>query len=70
MVESAFKCRGHGFDPWSGRKIPHATEQLSLFTTTREACMPQRPNVAKYVIFFKEIQMANERWTEMFCPVQ
>ena len=23
----------HGFDPWSG-KIPHATEQLSLWATT------------------------------------
>ena len=25
--ESACQCRGHGFEPWSG-KIPHATEQL------------------------------------------
>ena len=28
--------QGHGFDPWSG-KIPHATEQLSLYTTTTES---------------------------------
>ena len=33
--ESACPCRGHGFDPWSG-KIPHATEQLSPCTTTTE----------------------------------
>ena len=33
--ESAFQCRGHGFDPWSG-KIPHAVEQLSPSTTTTE----------------------------------
>ena len=26
--ESACQCRGHGFEPWSG-KIPHAVEQLS-----------------------------------------
>ena len=25
--ESACQCRGHGFEPWSGR-IPHAVEQL------------------------------------------
>ena len=29
--ESAWKCRRHGFDPWSGR-TPHATEHLSLCT--------------------------------------
>ena len=33
--ESACHCRGHGFDPWSG-KIPHAAEQLSLCATTTE----------------------------------
>ena len=33
--ESACQCRGHGFDPWSGR-IPHATEQLSPWATTTE----------------------------------
>ena len=27
--ESACQCRGHGFEPWSG-KIPHAVEQLGL----------------------------------------
>ena len=27
VVESACQCRGHGFEPWSG-KIPHAAEQL------------------------------------------
>ena len=26
--ESACQCRGHRFEPWSG-KIPHAAEQLS-----------------------------------------
>ena len=36
--ESACQCRGHGFEPWSG-KIPHATELLSLCATTTElAC--------------------------------
>ena len=33
--ESACQCRGHGFEPWSG-KIPHAAEQLSLCATTTE----------------------------------
>ena len=33
--ESACQCRGHGFEPWSGR-IPHATEQLSPWATTTE----------------------------------
>ena len=34
--ESACQCRGHGFDPWSG-KIPHAEAWLSLCATTTEA---------------------------------
>ena len=29
------QCRGHGFEPWSG-KIPHAAEQLSPCATTTE----------------------------------
>ena len=33
--ESACRCRGHGFEPWS-RKIPHATEQLGPWATTTE----------------------------------
>ena len=33
--ESACQCRGHRFNPWSG-KIPHATEQLSPCATTTE----------------------------------
>ena len=33
-------CRGHAFNPWSG-KIPHATEQLSLCTTTTKAHVPR-----------------------------
>ena len=33
--EFACQCRGHGFEPWSG-KIPHATEQLGLWATTTE----------------------------------
>ena len=33
--ESACQCRRYSFDPWC-RKIPHATEQLSLCTTTTE----------------------------------
>ena len=37
--ESACQCRGHGFEPWSG-KIPHATEQLGPWATTAEpACL-------------------------------
>ena len=28
--ESACQCKGHGFEPWSG-KIPRAAEQLSLW---------------------------------------
>ena len=33
--ESACQCRGHGFEPWSG-KIPHAVEQLSPCATITE----------------------------------
>ena len=33
--ESACQCRGHGFEPWSG-KIPHAMEQLGPRATTTE----------------------------------
>ena len=33
--ESACLCRGHGFEPWSGR-IPYATEQLGPWATTTE----------------------------------
>ena len=32
---SACQCRGHGFEPWSG-KIPHAAEWLGLWATTTE----------------------------------
>ena len=38
--ESACQCRGHGFDPWSG-KIPRAAEQLSPCATTTEARVPR-----------------------------
>ena len=33
--ESACQCRGHVFEPWSG-KIPHATEQLGPWATITE----------------------------------
>ena len=33
--ESACQCRGHGFEPWSG-KIPHTAEQLGPWATTIE----------------------------------
>ena len=33
--ESACQCRGHGFEPWSGR-IPHAAEKLGPWATTAE----------------------------------
>ena len=33
--ESACQCRGHGFEPWSGR-IPHAAEQLGPWATSTE----------------------------------
>ena len=33
--ESAFQCRGHGFEPWSG-KIPHAAERLGPWPTIAE----------------------------------
>ena len=33
--ESACQCRGHGFEPWSGR-IPHTAEQLGPWATTTE----------------------------------
>ena len=34
--ESDFQCRGHGFDPRSG-KIPHAMGQLNLSATITES---------------------------------
>ena len=55
--ESACRCRGHGFEPWSGR-IPHAAEQLgpcatatepapwSLCSTSREATATRSPCTA------------------------
>ena len=33
--DSACQCRGHGFEPWSG-KIPHAAEQLGPWATIAE----------------------------------
>ena len=33
--ESACQCRGHGYEPWSG-KIPHAAERLGPWATTTE----------------------------------
>ena len=33
--ESACQCRGHGFEPWSGR-IPRAAEQLGPWATMTE----------------------------------
>ena len=38
--ESTCQCRGHGFEPWSGR-IPYAAQQLSPCATTTEACAPR-----------------------------
>ena len=36
--EFACQCRRHGIDPWS-EKIPHATEQLSLWATITESVL-------------------------------
>ena len=33
--ESAYQCRGHGFEPWSG-KIPHAVERLGPWAMITE----------------------------------
>ena len=33
--ESACQCRGHGFEPWSG-KIPHVAERLGPWATIAE----------------------------------
>ena len=38
VKESACQCRGHRFEPWSG-KIPHAAEQLSPCATTTEPAL-------------------------------
>ena len=44
VKESAYQCRGHGFNPWSW-KIPHVAEQLShlpqLLSLRCTACDPQ-----------------------------
>ena len=39
--ESTCQCKGHEFNPWSG-KTPHAMEQLSPCATTSE---PTRPRI-------------------------
>ena len=36
--ECACQCRGHGFEPWSG-KIPHAAEQLGPWATITEPAL-------------------------------
>ena len=41
--EPTHHCRRHRFNPWFG-KIPHATEQLSLYARTTEACVPWSPS--------------------------
>ena len=42
--QSACQCRGHWFEPWSGR-IPHAAEQLGPWATTTEpACLEPVPH--------------------------
>ena len=38
--ESACRCRGHGFEPWSG-KIPHAAERLGPWATITEPARPE-----------------------------
>ena len=41
--ESACQCKGHEFDTWS-RKIPHASEQLSLCPTAPEPTLWRPPS--------------------------
>ena len=36
VIESPYRCRSHGFDPWSG-KIPHAMRSPSLCAITANA---------------------------------
>ena len=38
--ESACQCRGHRFEPWSG-KIPHAAERLGPWATVAEPVRPE-----------------------------
>ena len=40
--ESAYQCKGHGFDPWSG-KTPDAAGQPGPQTPTTEAHAPWSP---------------------------
>ena len=40
VIESSCQCRGHGFNPVSG-KILHDNEQLSLCAATTEALAPK-----------------------------
>ena len=37
-LKSAYQCRGHGLNPWSG-KIPHAAKQLSPCATATEPAL-------------------------------
>ena len=40
--ESTYRCRSHGFDPWSG-KIPHAVRLPSPCATTADAhALPEK----------------------------
>ena len=45
--KSTCQCRGHGFNPWSG-KIPHAAEKLSPCVTTTEPAL-QGPRSCSYL---------------------
>ena len=59
--ESACQCKGHRFDPWSGR-IPHALGQLSPFATTTEA-WTQKPVICNKKSHYSEKpEHQNEEW--------
>ena len=72
--EFTFQCRGYGFDPWLGTKIPQAMAHLSLSAATREARMLQkRPDAAKkkktnFFFLNMNLNKQSQSWFQQLFP--
>ena len=63
------QCRGHGFEPWSG-KIPHATEQLSLCTTTTEPALYSPKTTTTHMLLLLEAHASRACAPQQEKPLQ
>ena len=59
--ESACQCSRHEFNPWS-RKIPHATEQLSLWATAIKPVPVFLASVIYYKFWFWPLLVFTIQW--------